>query len=149
MIRYHKWSGWGRPCAVLRIRSPVVRLGLETETRPGRVVVLSLQSKISGLELPRAEFSIYAVKSLPATAGNKTNAVKMKSTVLLSILAVAGATPLDTRQSTNSSVRNELEDGTSSACPKAIFIFARASREDGNMVSSRLTTRNAHTERNI
>lgn len=35
-----------------------------------------------------------------------------------------------------SSTRNDLERGSSSACPKAIFIFARASGEIGNMVLS-------------
>ncbi len=33
-----------------------------------------------------------------------------------------------------SSTRNELESGSSSNCPKVIFIFARASTEIGNMV---------------
>lgn len=33
-----------------------------------------------------------------------------------------------------SSTKNELEQGNSSSCPKAIFIFARASTETGNMV---------------
>ncbi|KAF4850607.1 Cutinase 1 [Colletotrichum siamense] len=37
---------------------------------------------------------------------------------------------LETRQS---STRNELETGSSSACPKVIYIFARASTEPGNM----------------
>nr|3DCN_A Chain A, Cutinase [Colletotrichum gloeosporioides]3DD5_A Chain A, Cutinase [Colletotrichum gloeosporioides]3DD5_B Chain B, Cutinase [Colletotrichum gloeosporioides]3DD5_C Chain C, Cutinase [Colletotrichum gloeosporioides]3DD5_D Chain D, Cutinase [Colletotrichum gloeosporioides]3DD5_E Chain E, Cutinase [Colletotrichum gloeosporioides]3DD5_F Chain F, Cutinase [Colletotrichum gloeosporioides]3DD5_G Chain G, Cutinase [Colletotrichum gloeosporioides]3DD5_H Chain H, Cutinase [Colletotrichum gl len=32
-----------------------------------------------------------------------------------------------------SSTRNELETGSSSACPKVIYIFARASTEPGNM----------------
>lgn len=31
--------------------------------------------------------------------------------------------------------RDELESGSSSACPRAILIFARASTETGNMVS--------------
>ncbi|KAK4118688.1 carbohydrate esterase family 5 protein [Parathielavia appendiculata] len=38
------------------------------------------------------------------------------------------------RQWTSSSTRNELTSGSSSACPKVIFIFARASTESGNMV---------------
>jgi hypothetical protein len=40
---------------------------------------------------------------------------------------------LETRQFL-SSTRNELETGRAGACPKAIFIFARASTETGNMV---------------
>lgn len=35
-----------------------------------------------------------------------------------------------------SSSRNDLEKGSSSACPKAILIFARGSTELGNMVCS-------------
>lgn len=70
----------------------------------------------------------------------------MKSFTILSLLAALSvASPiavpvpepeaevhtLETRQS---STRNELESGSSSACPRAIFIFARASGEPGNMV---------------
>jgi cutinase len=33
-----------------------------------------------------------------------------------------------------SSTRNDLQNGSSSSCPKVIFIFARASTETGNMV---------------
>jgi cutinase len=35
-----------------------------------------------------------------------------------------------------SSTRNDLQNGSSSSCPKVIFIFARASTETGNMVRS-------------
>ncbi|KAL2161876.1 hypothetical protein VTH06DRAFT_7660 [Thermothelomyces fergusii] len=60
---------------------------------------------------------------------------------LLSLLTVAGAvaalptspnaSEIEARQL--SSVRNELENGSSSNCPRVIFIFARASGEIGNM----------------
>jgi cutinase len=39
---------------------------------------------------------------------------------------------LEARQS--SATRNELETGSSAACPRTIFIFARGSTEGGNMV---------------
>jgi cutinase len=48
-------------------------------------------------------------------------------------LAAPEADTLEVRQF-GSSTRNELEQGSSSNCPKAIFIFARASTEIGNMV---------------
>ncbi|KAL0937015.1 cutinase [Colletotrichum truncatum] len=41
-----------------------------------------------------------------------------------------GVANLEARQS---STRNELESGSSSNCPKVIYIFARASTEPGNM----------------
>ncbi|KAK1499582.1 cutinase [Colletotrichum cuscutae] len=44
-----------------------------------------------------------------------------------------GVADLQVRQTGATS--NELESGSSSACPKVIFIFARASTEPGNMVS--------------
>ena len=61
---------------------------------------------------------------------------------LLTVLAAASpisiATPeaeaIEARQL--SSTSNELETGNSAACPRAIFIFARASGEVGNMVPS-------------
>ena len=76
----------------------------------------------------------------------------MKSLAIFSILAaLSTASPiavpvpepepeaevhlLEARQS---STRNELETGNSAACPRAIFIFARASGEPGNMVSLNL-----------
>ncbi|KAI3398350.1 hypothetical protein diail_9442 [Diaporthe ilicicola] len=46
----------------------------------------------------------------------------------------AGVADIEVRQA--GLTRNELESGSSSACPKAIFIFARASTELGNMASS-------------
>jgi cutinase len=63
--------------------------------------------------------------------------------ILISLLtALAAASPIsiaspeaeaiEARQL--SSTSNELENGNSAACPKAIFIFARASGEVGNMV---------------
>jgi cutinase len=63
--------------------------------------------------------------------------------VLISLLtALAAASPiaigapapdaLDARQL--SSTSNELETGSSEACPRTIFIFGRASGEIGNMV---------------
>ncbi|RMZ73464.1 cutinase precursor [Pyrenophora seminiperda CCB06] len=72
-----------------------------------------------------------------------TTIFNMKSVAILSLLAsVAVASPvaiaepvaitLDARQS-SSTTRTELEDGSSSACPKAIFICARGSNEAGNM----------------
>jgi cutinase len=82
----------------------------------------------------------------------------MKSFALLSLFAslaltspIAVAVPvaapadepklitLEARQS--SATSNELETGSSAACPRTIFIFARGSTEAGNMVS---TTRSSH-----
>ena len=48
-------------------------------------------------------------------------------------LAAPEADTLEIRQF-GSSTKNELEQGSSSSCPKVIFIFARASTEIGNMV---------------
>jgi hypothetical protein len=42
------------------------------------------------------------------------------------------------RQLTGGS-KNELETGSSSACPKAILVFARGSTETGNLVSTATT----------
>jgi hypothetical protein len=67
----------------------------------------------------------------------------MKLFTLPMLTALAAASPiapsdvegsqLETRQFLTST-RNELGTGRSGACPKAIFIFARASTETGNMV---------------
>jgi len=48
-------------------------------------------------------------------------------------LAAPTADTLEVRQF-GTSTRNELEQGRAGSCPKAIFIFARASTETGNMV---------------
>lgn len=45
---------------------------------------------------------------------------------------------LEARQS--SATSNELETGSSAACPRTIFIFARGSTEAGNMVSTNRST---------
>lgn len=44
----------------------------------------------------------------------------------------AGIVDLEIRQA--GLTRDELQSGSSSACPRVIFIFARASTELGNMV---------------
>ena len=49
------------------------------------------------------------------------------------IIPESAAIGLQARQLGLSS--NELESGSSSACPKAILIFARGSTETGNLVS--------------
>ncbi|TDZ13928.1 Cutinase [Colletotrichum spinosum] len=64
----------------------------------------------------------------------------MKFFSLLSLaITLAAAAPVDVAvesavlEARQSSIRNELEQGSSSACPKVIYIFARASTEPGNM----------------
>ena len=71
----------------------------------------------------------------------------MKFLALSMITALAAASPiipsaavsetaLENRQlSGGLSTSNDLENGRAGACPKVIFIFARASTEPGNMVS--------------
>jgi hypothetical protein len=64
---------------------------------------------------------------------------------LLVLLAAANAAPIDQsvelmeRQLGGASTRNDLVDGDAAACPGSIFIFARASGEDGNIVRSHET----------
>lgn len=72
--------------------------------------------------------------------------MKMKLLALSIITTLAAASPissaaefsenaLNARQfGLDQSTRNELEEGNAGACPKTIFIFARASTETGNMV---------------
>lgn len=61
---------------------------------------------------------------------------------LLAMLVTVQAAPvtdsivLSERQLGGADTRNDLQDGNAAQCPKAIFIFARASGEDGNMVCS-------------
>ena len=55
------------------------------------------------------------------------------ATILTFAAGLVAANPVEPRQL--SSTRNDLERGSSSNCPKVIFIFARASTEIGNMVS--------------
>jgi hypothetical protein len=66
---------------------------------------------------------------------------KMKFTLSLlaclaaaSPIAVPEAIDVEARQLGLSSTETELEQGSSSSCPKAILIFARASTETGNLV---------------
>jgi cutinase len=72
------------------------------------------------------------------------NIFNMKPVAILSLMAgvasalpttagVSGEADIEARQFTISSTRNDLEEGSSSSCPKAIFIFARATGETGNM----------------
>ncbi|KAF2642504.1 carbohydrate esterase family 5 protein [Massarina eburnea CBS 473.64] len=63
----------------------------------------------------------------------------MKFLALAPLLAFTTALPLATNTITevvtraSSTTRTDLEDGSSSACPKAILIFARGSTDPGNM----------------
>jgi cutinase len=65
--------------------------------------------------------------------------MQLLTTLLLSSASLALAAPLttpDTSLAARASfydTSSELESGSSSACPKVIFIFARASTETGNM----------------
>ena len=59
----------------------------------------------------------------------------MKLSALLAFAGLAAANPVAPRQLFGST-SNDLERGSSSRCPEVIFIFARASTEPGNMVST-------------
>jgi cutinase len=52
------------------------------------------------------------------------------------LVAAAPAVKVEIRdlEIRQSSIRTDLESGSSSSCPSVIFIFARASGEGGNMV---------------
>lgn len=51
-------------------------------------------------------------------------------------LSLVAAAPIELDERQLSTTRNDLENGNSNNCPDVIFIFARASTEIGNMVSS-------------
>lgn len=57
----------------------------------------------------------------------------MKLSTILALAGFAAANPV-ARQLSNT--KDDLERGSSSNCPAVIFIFARASGEGGNMVST-------------
>ncbi|KAF9870687.1 cutinase [Colletotrichum karsti] len=57
-------------------------------------------------------------------------AVTLAAAAPVEVVVDTSLVPLEARQSSS---RNELESGSSSACPKVIYIFARASTEPGNM----------------
>jgi hypothetical protein len=100
------------------------------------------------LTLASSTFISFASTTLSVRLSHHSRTATMKTFIIVSILAaIAAASPvaipvledeavtLEARQL--DSVRNELEAGSSVACPRAIFVFARASGETGNMVCSR------------
>jgi cutinase len=66
----------------------------------------------------------------------------MKLSIVSLLAALAAASPVALPESSINEIearqlissRNELETGSSSACPKAILVFARGSTELGNLV---------------
>lgn len=104
---------------------------------PARSESLSLSLHFSSAA-PRPSFQVKSSFDFP----NPT--VNMKFLQVLAAAGVVTALPaavpavdvqvaeIEARQLGSTS--NELESGSSSACPSVIFIFARASTEPGNMV---------------
>lgn len=89
-------------------------------------------------------FSLQSHQAIPIV----TTIINMKSVTILSLfaslvlsspIAVPASAPADAPQPIilearqSSATRNELESGSSAACPRTIFIFARGSTEAGNM----------------
>jgi hypothetical protein len=74
----------------------------------------------------------------------------MKFFAVSLLASLAAASPIAAPEPSNNEIedlvarqliggsRTELESGSSSACPKAILVFARGSTETGNLVSHRL-----------
>ena len=60
--------------------------------------------------------------------------MKFLTLSMLASLAAASPITLSARQ-LGTNTRSDLENGKAGSCPKAIFIFARASSETGNMVT--------------
>jgi cutinase len=71
----------------------------------------------------------------------------MKFFAVSFLAALAAASPIAAPEPSNAELeimarqlsgsKNELESGSSSACPKAILVFARGSTETGNLVRPR------------
>jgi hypothetical protein len=115
-----------------------------------------LQSFQSFIRSIRSIRSVYFIRH-PPTLFLPVNIIpsfnmKFFAASLLATLAVASplvvpSGSLDARQfGISSSTSSDLERGTSSNCPKAIFIFARASGEQGNMVCLLLFTNDPNTD---
>ncbi|KXJ85746.1 carbohydrate esterase family 5 protein [Microdochium bolleyi] len=59
--------------------------------------------------------------------------MKFSAAIVAALSSLAAALPAGTLESRQTVTRRELELGLSSACPKAVFIFARGTTELGNM----------------
>lgn len=86
--------------------------------------------------------NIFAVALFTALAAASPIAIAIAEPepVAVSNVIIVPEDTVEVRQ-LGSSTRNELETGTSAACPKAILIFARGSTETGNMVRCIYTSR--------